>query len=144
MYPVDDLTDPEGFAHWEQVKALGRPVSTHEWAATQAARPCRHDLDPLWVYPFTYARDFLEGSTTPELAVAPDEYFKLGEPGGGYYTIALPNASADARVDYEWHDMTFVNYLRICFRWGGFPGLECKQQRPEKELTFLTEGLFPI
>lgn len=144
MYPVDDPTDPEGFAHWQQVKALGGPVSVQEYAAMQAARPCRHDLDPLWVYPLTYARDFLEGSTMSELAVAPDECFKLGQPGGGYYTLTLPNASADALVDYEWHDTTFVNYLRICFKWGGFPGLECKRRRPEKELAFLTEGLLPI
>jgi len=143
-YPVDDPTDPEGFAHWEQVKADEKQRFTQSYSAIQAERPCHHDLDPLWVYPFAYSRDLLEGSVRLEWVIAPDEYFKLGQPGGGYYSIVLPNANADARVDYEWHNMTFVGYLRTCFRWGGFPGLECKRRRPEQKLAFLTHDLLPI
>ena len=60
------------------------------------------------------------------------------------YTIDLPNASADIALDGEPHNTTFVDYLRIAFRWGGFPGWERHQERPEKELAFLTEGLLPI
>ena len=46
-----------------------------------------------------------------------------------------------------WSDMTAlgaVDYLRIAFRWGGFPGWEGQQKRPEQELKFLTDGLLPI
>ncbi|WIG59077.1 MAG: hypothetical protein OJF49_001824 [Ktedonobacterales bacterium] len=144
MYPVDDPSDPEGFAHLPQVKASGKQFTMREYTELMGGRPCRHDLDPLWVYPFDNARAYLEELVTPTLALAPDEHFKLGYPGGGDYTVALPNAASDSTLDYEWHHTTFVNYLRICFRWGGFPGLECKRRRPDKELAFLTEGLLPI
>jgi hypothetical protein len=60
------------------------------------------------------------------------------------YSITLPDAAADARLEGERHDTTFVNYLRIAFRWGGFPGWEQQPKRPEKELKLLTEGLLPI
>jgi hypothetical protein len=60
------------------------------------------------------------------------------------YTIELPDAAADARLKGAPHDASFVNYLRLAFRWGGFPGWERHQNRPEKELALLTEGLLPI
>jgi hypothetical protein len=60
------------------------------------------------------------------------------------YSIELPNAGADAALDGEPHKTTFVNYLRIAFRWGGFPGWERHENRPERELAILTEGLLPI
>jgi len=76
--------------------------------------------------------------------LAPDEFLKEGAGGAGPYTIALGSAVADALLDGEWHETTFVNYLRICFRWGGMPGLERCSIKPEKELAYLTEGLLPI
>ena len=60
------------------------------------------------------------------------------------YTMALPNPGADAALDGEPHKTSFVGYLRIAFRWGGFPGWERYDKRPENELKFLTEGLLPI
>jgi hypothetical protein len=60
------------------------------------------------------------------------------------YTVRLPDAAADVRLEGESHNTTFVNYLRLAFRWGGFPGWERHEHRPEKELAFLTEGLLPI
>lgn len=60
------------------------------------------------------------------------------------YTIELPDASADARLAGEPHQTTFVDYLRIAFRWGGFPGWERQAKRPENELKLLTDGLLPI
>ena len=77
------------------------------------------------------------------LPVAPDEYFKYYYGGGGPYDIACHELVADAPLD-EWHRTTFVNYLRICFRWGGFPGWERVEQRPEQDLAFLTADLLPI
>jgi hypothetical protein len=71
------------------------------------------------------------------LAVA-DEQFDYG------YTMELPNAAADAPFDGEPHNTGFVDYLRIAFRWGGFPGWERHDKRPEYELKLLTEGLLPI
>lgn len=60
------------------------------------------------------------------------------------YSIQLPNAAADAMLDGEPHKTTFVNYLRIAFRWGGFPGWERREKRPERELKFVADGLLPI
>jgi hypothetical protein len=56
----------------------------------------------------------------------------------------LPDPAADAVLlgveDYG----TFVEYLRTCFRWGGFPGLRSLPKPPREELAFLTEGLSPL
>ena len=60
------------------------------------------------------------------------------------YTIELPNAGADAPLDGEPHKTSFVDYLRIAFRWGGFPGWEKYDKRPEQELRFLSDGLLPL
>jgi hypothetical protein len=71
------------------------------------------------------------------LAVA-DEQLDYG------YAITLPNPAADAPLKGERHGVSFVEYLRIVFRWGGFPGWEQQEKRPEAELKFLTDGLLPI
>jgi hypothetical protein len=60
------------------------------------------------------------------------------------YSIAVPDGSADAPLKGEPHQTSFVDYLRIAFRWGGFPGWEKQPERPEKELAILKEGLLPI
>jgi hypothetical protein len=40
--------------------------------------------------------------------------------------------------------MGCLNYLHICFRWGGFPGLEWYATPPAEALADLTEGLLPM
>lgn len=60
------------------------------------------------------------------------------------YDLRLPAECADAALKNEPHQTHFVDYLRIAFRWGGFPGWENQQRRPEKELRFLNDGLLPI
>jgi hypothetical protein len=79
----------------------------------------------------------LDAQLKARLAVADD----LLDDG---YTIELPDTTADATLAGEPHRTSFVSYLRIAFRWGGFPGWETQPKRPEKELKFLTEGLLPI
>jgi hypothetical protein len=50
----------------------------------------------------------------------------------------------------EWHKTTFVNYLRITFRWAParvrkrFPGWERDSNPPHEAIARLTEGLLPI
>jgi hypothetical protein len=60
------------------------------------------------------------------------------------YSMALPDAAVDAPLAGAPHGTTFVNYLRAAFRWGGFPGWAEHPERPDKELSVLTEGLLPI
>jgi hypothetical protein len=66
------------------------------------------------------------------------------EQAGEGYGIQIPDAAADARLLNERHEAGFVDYLRLAFRYGGFPGWERYDKRPEKELAFLTNGLLPI
>jgi hypothetical protein len=78
--------------------------------------------------------------------IAPDECLKYDYSGCGEYEIAVPNLAADARLLTEAHRTTFVNYLRICLRWAGFPQLE---RAPGTEATLsvisdLTRDLLPI
>jgi hypothetical protein len=117
--------------------------------------------DPIWVDPLV--SDYVQweydawGETREQggreagpfiLPFAPDYYHKQDVSGGAPYGIALPNAAADALVECEWHGTTFVDYLRTCFRWGGFPGFEMVREeeghRPFAHIAFLTRDLLPI
>lgn len=78
------------------------------------------------------------------LALAPDHFHKDRTSGGGPYGISLPNPAADADFEYEWNNTTFVNYLRICFKWGGFPNPYRNPNTELSELDFLSKDLLPI
>ncbi len=80
------------------------------------------------------------------LSISPDEFVKAEISTGSSYEILVPNPAADAPLKNEWHDTTFLNYLRISFRWGGFPGFERypERLRPNEAIAFLTEGLLAI
>ncbi len=110
-----------------------------------------HGTDPLFVYPLDVALDMAHTYTDmgvwqadPVLSLAPDEYHKFGVSGAGAYGIRLPCEAADAPLLLEWHNTTFVNYLRICFRWAGFPGLERAPHPPLEDIEQLTRDLLPI
>lgn len=78
------------------------------------------------------------------ISLAPDDYHKENVSGGSPYGIAVPTMAIDAKFQDEWHNTSFVNYLRICFRWGGFPGWERYVDRPIALLTDLANDLLPI
>ena len=63
-----------------------------------------------------------------EAALAPDFLHKQDISGGPPYSVELPprdlSAAVDPELDFERHNARLVDYLRICIRWGGFPGLE--------------------
>lgn len=98
------------------------------WLEAEEAGEEPDDMEPVLGW---------DAEAKARLAVA-DEQLDYG------YTMALPDAGADAALDGEPHKTSFVGYLRIAFRWGGFPGWERYDKRPEKELKFLSEGLLPI
>lgn len=58
-----------------------------------------------------------------ELSLAPDYLHKANISGGAPYAIELPFLGADPIFANEAHQLPFVDYLRLCFRWAGFPGL---------------------
>ena len=76
--------------------------------------------------------------------IAPDAEGKAGDSEPDFYFVRLPDCHADIRFRGERHKTNFVDYLRLAFRWGGFPGWEQYDERPEKELAALTEGLLAI
>jgi hypothetical protein len=58
--------------------------------------------------------------------------------------MEIPDPAVDAPLDGDEDYGTFVEYLRTCFRWGGFPGLRSSAKPPREELAFLTQGLLPL
>jgi hypothetical protein len=74
------------------------------------------------------------------IPIAPDVYHKDNVSGGPPYSIKVPNSAIDAKLEDERNETTFVDYLRVCFRCGGFPG---KGPLP-LELSELRKGLLPI
>jgi hypothetical protein len=78
------------------------------------------------------------------LILGTDDQIKAGIYGcSDPYSIEVPNPGVDATFR-DWHETSFVHYLRIAFRWGGFPGWERYPERPEKELAYLRDGLLPF
>ena len=108
--------------------------------------------DPLVVYPIEAVdseyddwrdaceEDGLEQVGPFAIPIAPDVYHKDNVSGGSPYSIVVPHRAIDARLEDEVHETTFVDYLRIAFGCGGFPGLRSLP----KEAKDLTKGLIPI
>jgi hypothetical protein len=104
-------------------------------------------LDPLYIASLPQVlkevQIFLEIDGWPDRVVylAPDKYHKYGFSGAGAYAMALPCNAADALLLDEPHHTTFVNYLRIGLKWGGFPGLATEHRLVPEEMDFLMKDL---
>ena len=105
-------------------------------------------LDPLFIYSLdmalTMVNYHISGNVwhrDPTLSLSPDNYYKYGISGAGAYSIRLPCKAFDAPLLLERHNTTLVNYLRICFQWGGFPGLEYENRLTQEEFRFLTKDV---
>ena len=115
-------------------------------------------MDPLCVdAPESVTQVFEEweeqrSGVDPELAdpfdldLAPDYLHKANISGGEPYGIKLPFLGADPVFANEAHELPFVDYLRLCFRWAGFPRLERYANRPDVRefLTRMGEDLEPF
>jgi hypothetical protein len=77
------------------------------------------------------------------IVVAPDAFHKANISGGEPYEIGVPDLRADGPLLWERHDLQFVEYLRLAFRFGGFPGYDGIDPLPA-ELTSLTADLVPF
>ncbi len=85
------------------------------------------NLDPLVVWGFELIDHYyasLDEESPFQLPIAADYELKYDVSGAGPYWIEVPDAAADALLRDEWHQTTFVNYLRICLHYGGLPGLQ--------------------
>ena len=101
----------------------------HEYEEWEACRGSVHDVAPF------------------ALDVAPDSLHKMGTSGGLPYAIFVPDASADATFRFD--DgvlMPFIEYLRLAFSWGGFPGFrrpDCSDVA-DKVRSELARDLLPL
>ena len=108
------------------------------------------EIDPLQVLPITvdrakyYSQVTSKNKETTWFGLAPDLHFKHRRSGGGDYFIEIPNSSIDATLRGERHELLFIDYLRFCFKWGGFPGLDLLQNPPLADIAFLTQDMLPF
>lgn len=102
--------------------------------------------DPLLVYGLDegiveYDGDDEEEEGRPSaVTIAPDDLHKANVSGGDSYQVAIPDLRADGELLNERHNLFFVDYLRLCFRFGGFPGYEGRATMP-REIETLSAGL---
>jgi hypothetical protein len=81
-----------------------------------------------------------------DLDLAPDALHKANISGGPPYGVELPFYGADPLFANEPHRLSFVDYLRLSFRWAGFPGLEAHADREDVRRFVATfgQGLEPF
>jgi hypothetical protein len=101
--------------------------------------------DPLVVFPLEEVleecKQRMEDEGESVICIAPDDLHKADTSGGDPYEIAVPDPRADAELLNERHGLFFVDYLRLCFRFGGFPGYEGFDRGVPSEIESLREGL---
>lgn len=97
--------------------------------------------DPLVVEDIQTVLGYCEdGEDAGLIFIADDDVRKAGGRGSGGYAIEVPDLGADGKLTGERHDVYFVEYLRVAFRFGGFPGYDGIDSRPA-ELAGLSRGL---
>jgi hypothetical protein len=99
--------------------------------------------DPLVVFAVGDALAQCEQMEEDEryIPIAPDDLHKAGASGGEAYGISVPDLRADGELLYERHGLFFVDYLRLVFRFGGFPGYEGISAEVPAEIETLRGGL---
>jgi len=76
---------------------------------------------------------------------AEDPYFKVYTGGSSTpFAFAVPKPTMDDTLEGYEPKLTFVEYLRLCLRWAGFPGMAQWKDPPVGELAFVTEDLIPF
>jgi hypothetical protein len=122
-------------------------VGSVEWIGSHPTlAPADSDIcpDPLVVFPIEEVLEEIdEGLEEGEgfVTIAPDDLHKADTSGGDPYQLAVPDLRADGELLNERHRLFFIDYLRLCFRFGGFPGYEGIDRDIPAEIATLSEGL---
>jgi len=100
--------------------------------------------DPLVVYGLDegiveYDEEEEDGRPSA-ITIAPDDLHKANTSGGAPYEMAIPDPRADGELLNERHHLFFVDYLRVAFRFGGFPGYDGAAEVPQ-QISALQAGL---
>ena len=124
------------------LKVFWRSVGSVDFTARhRTSAPCEYPWDgcahpdPLVIYPPSAAiaelDEFLGDrgerirSDFPYVVpIAPDDAHKDNVSGGMWYNLSVPAVADDPPLNDERHRTTFVSYLELAVRWGGFPGLD--------------------
>ncbi len=102
-------------------------------------------LEPFYLN--LVGEDSAEGPVGPpySLELAADAVTKANQSGGGPTAVMIPNPAMDAPlISDQWAGTLFINYLRTCFEWGGFPGWKDQPECPDDTLDLLTGALLSI
>jgi hypothetical protein len=93
----------------------------------------KNEPDPDLIEPFS-------------LDLAPDHLHKANISGGLPYGVELPFRGADPVLDGERAGLPFTDYLRMSFRWAGFPGLQyhSDQAAAARFVRLLGQGFEPF
>ena len=104
--------------------------------------------DPLVVFALAKAAegDFGDEVAADEITLALSARDKAHARGGRPYTMVVPNAAVDGELAGFRQDdeVTLVEYLRLVFEYGGFPGWEACESAPRAEIDYLKQDLLPI
>lgn len=92
----------------------------------------------------------------PVIPMAPDMHSKYNYSGGGPFGVRAPDPSMDGLFKNDLFEGSFVDYLRLCCRHAGLPGLRhlprwirdyavpARVDQIEQDIRYLTEGLLPF
>lgn len=102
-------------------------VGTHPEWPLRKSDPLQVDGDvDYWRSEFELrTEDGLIGPDEPFLVeLSADALHKADISGGPPYGVAVPNPGVDGLLYGEWHQTTFMTYVRIAFRYAGFAGYD--------------------
>lgn len=122
-------------AFWRLVGSVNFMGPHSDWTVVEYPWDGCEYPDPLVVYPPSQAifeldeflgdREERMRCNFPYLVpIAPDAYHKDNVSGGMWYNLSVPAVADDPPLNDERHQTTFVSYLELAVRWGGFPGLD--------------------
>jgi hypothetical protein len=141
---------PLSFRAWHSIVGGVNLVGSHPEIA-----PPGVECDPLFVAPLKCVADACgawqedhagEKKRPPfQMPISPPRSVKAGiNDEQPHYIVTLPNATLDAVVENEPHGLHFVDYLRLAFEWGGFPGYADMPDKAPALICRLKERLLPI
>ena len=129
------------------LRAFYELVGAVDWTGEHPGIAPAHDSlapDPLVVFSIEDAlaqckETFSSGEGV--IMFAPDDLQKANTSGGEPYEIEVPDFAADGKAMNERHELYFVEYLRLVFRFGGFPGYDGVDRALPAELGQLRANL---
>jgi hypothetical protein len=131
------------------LRAFYEMVGAVDWVGEHPSLAPRGDSvapDPLVVFSVEEALALCEDGfeDSGAIVIAPDGLHKANTSGGEPYEIEVPDLGADGKFLNERHELYFVEYLRLVFRFGGFPGYDGIDRAVPPELAGLSAGLIPF